>query len=779
MKIMKARFFKRVGFGLALSAMPFIGARSPQASNAPQSLVTSAHAEPSPAVATNAVAATNTLAGPLAQPALETAPPPPENAPLPTPAPGTGKTLPPNITPSSPLGQVAKLAQSGVDESVMLTFVSNAASTFNLTSDEIIYLNDIGVSDSVVTAMIQRDQALKQSWAETTQAQNAAAQANAQAAQAAAPSYVDSPQPEAQPAEAAAQPANVTDNYFYDSLSPYGTWIDIDGYGRCWQPTVVVINRGWRPYCDRGRWLYTDAGWYWNSDYSWGWAPFHYGRWFSHPSWGWCWYPGYTWGPSWVTWRYSGDYCGWAPLPPAAYYQPGFGFYYGGHSVGIGFSFGLGAGYYTFVPWGRFCDSRPWHHRAPGTHVNQIYNNSTVINNVVTGDNNRIINHGVPIDRARRHAGSEIRQVAIRETSDFPRNATRGERLERGGRTLVVNRPDILQSPSAAGAPLRPTRDSQVGHMPVGGAGAAAQLEPSRAQSRDRVTPAVSGSPRATPSQVNPSTGGDRGTPRGREERPVSPGPNYNRQNNRSSTASPLILQGGERVTSAARAPSPQSGTSVTSPAAQRSPAGSLVVIGRRDSNSGRNRIADNASRSASARTETPAQSTRASSAAQPAPITQPSVTAPRVETPRVSSSQSSAALSYNRPLTQTPRSTPAPAYSAPRSSSTPSYTPAPSGASSYSTPRSTPAPSYSAPTYSAPRSSSTPSYTPAPSRAPSYSAPRSMPAPSYSAPAYSAPRSSPAPSPSYTPAPSRTPSTPAPAQDRSGSGGHGSSRRN
>jgi hypothetical protein len=53
---------------------------------------------------------------------------------------------------------------------------------------------------------------------------------------------------------------------FYDSLAPYGTWVDVAGCGPCWQPTVVVANPVWRPYCDAGRWVYTDCGWYWLSE---------------------------------------------------------------------------------------------------------------------------------------------------------------------------------------------------------------------------------------------------------------------------------------------------------------------------------------------------------------------------------------------------------------------------------------------------------------------------------------------------------------------------------
>src|SRR6185369_10574223 len=56
-------------------------------------------------------------------------------------------------------------------------------------------------------------------------------------------------------------PVNTASTYFYDSLAPYGSWIDIQGYGLCWQPTTVVLNAGWSPYCDRGRWVYSDCGW--------------------------------------------------------------------------------------------------------------------------------------------------------------------------------------------------------------------------------------------------------------------------------------------------------------------------------------------------------------------------------------------------------------------------------------------------------------------------------------------------------------------------------------
>ena len=55
------------------------------------------------------------------------------------------------------------------------------------------------------------------------------------------------PPQEAPPDYSTAPPADV--NYFYNDLSPYGTWAELAGVGWCWQPRVVLINHGWRPYC--------------------------------------------------------------------------------------------------------------------------------------------------------------------------------------------------------------------------------------------------------------------------------------------------------------------------------------------------------------------------------------------------------------------------------------------------------------------------------------------------------------------------------------------------
>jgi hypothetical protein len=114
------------------------------------------------------------------------------------------------------------------------------------------------------------------------------------------------------PAQTKAQ-VSVSFQFFYDNLSPYGTWVDYPGYGYAWVPAHVVH---FRPYYTGGHWAFTEMGWMWVSDYDWGWAPFHYGSWVLDPLYGWVWVPGYDWAPAWVTWGYYDGYYGWAPCAP-------------------------------------------------------------------------------------------------------------------------------------------------------------------------------------------------------------------------------------------------------------------------------------------------------------------------------------------------------------------------------------------------------------------------------------------------------------------------------
>lgn len=108
--------------------------------------------------------------------------------------------------------------------------------------------------------------------------------------------------------------APVTYTEFYENLAPYGQWIEDPKLGFVFLPDVEA---DFRPYYTNGRWVMTNYGNTWISDYPWGWACFHYGRWTYDGYYGWLWVPGSSWGPAWVSWRSGDDHFGWAPLTPA------------------------------------------------------------------------------------------------------------------------------------------------------------------------------------------------------------------------------------------------------------------------------------------------------------------------------------------------------------------------------------------------------------------------------------------------------------------------------
>ncbi len=134
--------------------------------------------------------------------------------------------------------------------------------------------------------------------------------------------------------------ADVSFDYFYDALLPYGEWIEVDGYGFCWRP--IEVDADWVPYSD-GYWAFTDAGWTWVGYEEFAGIVYHYGRWVLVETAGWCWVPDYEWGPAWVSWRHSDEYVGWAPLPPRAYWQPEIGI-----SVWADTAYDIGPAYYSF-----------------------------------------------------------------------------------------------------------------------------------------------------------------------------------------------------------------------------------------------------------------------------------------------------------------------------------------------------------------------------------------------------------------------------------------------
>ncbi len=221
-------------------------------------------------------------------------------------------------------------------------------------------------------------------------------------------------------------PPEVVTVYDQD-LDPYGQWVEVAPYGRCWRPN----NRpwGWQPYTI-GHWVYSDYGWVWVSDAdeaSWGQVTYHYGRWYES-AFGWVWVPGTEWGPAWVAWREGGGYCGWAPLPP----QAGFGARMDSRRVD------------QYVPPSRYvyCDERQI--ITPRVDQHFVQNNVTIINNTtnitnITVVNNHVENHGVPVENVRRATGRDV----PREQMETAHTQDEARRFEQSGRPVVYSPPAV------------------------------------------------------------------------------------------------------------------------------------------------------------------------------------------------------------------------------------------------------------------------------------------------------------------------------------------------
>jgi hypothetical protein len=138
------------------------------------------------------------------------------------------------------------------------------------------------------------------------------------------------------------------DFYGSDSLNSNGKWVNVEKWGKCWQPTNV--SSGWCPYTNGNFKQCDDCGWTFVSDEPWAWACYHYGRWCKVQSGcGWAWVPGKVWASSWVSWRRgrdgSGCSCiGWAPLPPEAGCELGVGI-----STWVDNTCNIGPDCYTFI----------------------------------------------------------------------------------------------------------------------------------------------------------------------------------------------------------------------------------------------------------------------------------------------------------------------------------------------------------------------------------------------------------------------------------------------
>lgn len=219
---------------------------------------------------------------------------------------------------------------------------------------------------------------------------------------------------------------------FYDGLSPYGDWVEMPDYGWSFAPRV---DRDWRPYT-RGQWIWTDDGWYWDSDEEFGWAAYHYGRWVNDRYYGWVWVPGTEWAPAWVSWRHGHGYTGWAPLPPRAQWRTRIGLNIGGLDIDAY----IGVRDYSFVPDRSFVDRGLYQRVLPPTQNITIINETTNVTNY-TIVNQRIVNGGIPVTSVEQAVGRSVPRSRTVEVArvDAPRHAVAGE--------VSVYRPTVRTAP--------------------------------------------------------------------------------------------------------------------------------------------------------------------------------------------------------------------------------------------------------------------------------------------------------------------------------------------
>jgi hypothetical protein len=237
---------------------------------------------------------------------------------------------------------------------------------------------------------------------------------------------------------------------FYDRLSQDGHWFNTDDYGYVWQPNVAVSTASWRPYSD-GHWVWTDRGWFWDSNENFGWATYHYGRWNEVDGVGWVWVPGQRWAPAWVSWRHTDDddYVGWAPLPA----ESTFSVHVGVHPWADSY-YGIGPAAYAFIRIGDFCRPSYREFCLPPQQNLTIINRTTNITNI-TYANNVIVNNGPQFQRVsqlvQQRVGQQVPNYRINYAAQTQANAAFNSSVQ--GNQLNVLAPPARLRPVATAQP--------------------------------------------------------------------------------------------------------------------------------------------------------------------------------------------------------------------------------------------------------------------------------------------------------------------------------------
>jgi probable HAF family extracellular repeat protein len=231
---------------------------------------------------------------------------------------------------------------------------------------------------------------------------------------------------------------------FYSNLSSEGSWVEAGNYGYCFRPRVA---NDWRPYED-GHWVWTDRGWYWDSNERFGWATYHYGRWARIGGTGWCWVPGRQWAPAWVSWRESDEHVGWAPLPPEADVSAQVSISSWSDSY-----YGVGPSAYSFIRYSHWSAPSYAQYVEPPTQNVQIINQTKNVTNIVT--NNTVINnYGPPVQTISAKTQQNIQEVKLAVNPATGPNASYGQTLK-GNQLNVVAPPPVLKPVAKQTPPIQ------------------------------------------------------------------------------------------------------------------------------------------------------------------------------------------------------------------------------------------------------------------------------------------------------------------------------------
>jgi probable HAF family extracellular repeat protein len=250
-------------------------------------------------------------------------------------------------------------------------------------------------------------------------------------------------QAEAERTQPESQPGQWNEgNYdlFYSELaSDEGNWVEAGNYGYCFRPNV---SEDWKPYED-GHWVWTDRGWYWDSNERFAWATYHYGRWVDIGGTGWCWTPGNQWAPAWVSWRQSDENVGWAPLPPEADGS-------GSISSWSDSYYDIGPAAYNFISYSHWNQPSYAQYIEPSQRNIQIISQTRNVTNIVT-NNNVINNFGPPVQTIAAKTNQNIQQVKLAITPATDPKANYGQTLQ--GNQLKVVAPPVTLSARATHLP--------------------------------------------------------------------------------------------------------------------------------------------------------------------------------------------------------------------------------------------------------------------------------------------------------------------------------------